>query len=215
MSIKLAILPVTPLQQNCSIVWCEATMKAAIVDPGGDADRIADAVEQTGVTVEKVLLTHGHIDHAAAATEIAQKYGVPIEGPGEADKPFLESLPEQGEKWGIPAQVAVPDRWLADGDTITIGQLELGVRHCPGHTPGHMIFLYEPQKIAVVGDVIFQGSIGRTDLPMGDHDQLLRSIRDKVLTLSDDWGFLPGHGPTSSIGAERQSNPFLQDLPSD
>lgn len=212
MSIKIAVLPVTPLQQNCSILWCEATMKAAIIDPGGDADRIAEAVEQTGVTVEKVLLTHGHIDHAAAATEIALKYGVEIEGPGEADAPFLEGLPEQGKKWGIPAQPAKPARWLDQGDVVTVGELELEVRHCPGHTPGHVIFLYTPQKIAIVGDVIFQGSIGRTDLPMGDHDQLLASIRDQVLTLEDDWGFLPGHGPTSSVGQERRVNPFLQGL---
>lgn len=212
MSIKIAILPVTPLQQNCSIVWCEETNKAAIVDPGGDADRIAEAVEQTKVDVEKVLLTHGHIDHAAAAQEIAEKYGVEIEGPGEADLPFLEGLPEQGEKWGIPARVAKPARWLAQGDEVTVGDLKFEVRHCPGHTPGHVIFLYHPQKIAIVGDVVFQGSIGRTDLPMGDHDQLLASIRDQVLTLEDDWGFLPGHGPTSTIGQERRSNPFLQGL---
>lgn len=212
MSIKIAALPVTPLQQNCSILWCEATMKAAIIDPGGDADRIAEAVTQTGVTVEKVLLTHGHIDHAAAATEIAERYGVEIEGPGEADEPFLESLPEQGKKWGIEGRVAKPARWLAQGDEVTVGELTLSVRHCPGHTPGHVIFLYEPQKIAIVGDVIFQGSIGRTDLPMGDHDQLLASIRDQVLTLDDDWGFLPGHGPTSTVGQERRSNPFLQGL---
>lgn len=212
MGIKIAVLPVTPLQQNCSIVWCEETNKAAIVDPGGDADRIAEAVEQTKVHVEKVLLTHGHIDHAAAAQEIADKYGVEIEGPGEADAPFLESLPEQGEKWGIPAQPAKPSRWLAQGDEVTVGDLKFEVRHCPGHTPGHVIFLFHEQKIAIVGDVIFQGSIGRTDLPMGDHDQLLASIRDQVLTLEDDWGFLPGHGPTSNIGQERRSNPFLTGL---
>lgn len=212
MSIKIAVIPVTPLQQNCSIVWCEATMQAAIVDPGGDAERILDAVKQTGVTVAKVLLTHGHIDHAAAATEVAEAFGVEIEGPGEADLPFLESLPEQGKKYGIVGRVAKPARWLGQGDTVTVGELTFEVRHCPGHTPGHVIFLYEPEKIAIVGDVIFQGSIGRTDLPLGDTDQLLASIRDQVLTLSDDWGFLPGHGPTSSTGEERRHNPFLQGL---
>lgn len=212
MSIKIAVLPVTPFQQNCSIVWCETTMQAAIVDPGGDADRIADAVEQLNVKVEKVLLTHGHIDHAAAATEIAEKYGVEIEGPGEADAPFLESLPEQGEKWGMPARPAKPARWLAQDDVVTVGELEFEVRHCPGHTPGHVIYLYRPEKVAIVGDVVFQGSIGRTDLPMGDHDQLLRSIKEQVLTLEDDWGFLPGHGPASSVGRERASNPFLRGL---
>jgi hydroxyacylglutathione hydrolase len=212
MSIKIAIVPVTPLQQNCSIVWCETTNKAAIIDPGGDADRIFEAVTETGVEVEKVLLTHGHVDHAAAAAEVAEKYGVDIEGPGEADKPFLEGLPEQGKKYGIVGRVAEPTRWLGQDDEVTIGSLTLQVRHCPGHTPGHVIFLYTPQKIAIVGDVIFQGSIGRTDLPLGDHDTLMASIRDQVLTLEDDWGFLPGHGPTSSIGQERQSNPFLQGL---
>ncbi|MGZ0187335.1 MAG: MBL fold metallo-hydrolase, partial [Alphaproteobacteria bacterium] len=150
--------------------------------------------------------------HAAAAAEVAEKYGVDIEGPGEADKPFLEGLPEQGKKYGIVGRVAEPTRWLGQDDEVTIGSLTLQVRHCPGHTPGHVIFLYTPQKIAIVGDVIFQGSIGRTDLPLGDHDTLMASIRDQVLTLEDDWGFLPGHGPTSSIGQERQSNPFLQGL---
>ena len=212
MTIKIAVLPVTPLQQNCSILWCETTNKAAIIDPGGEADRIAQAVEQTEVDVEKVLLTHGHIDHAAAATEIAEKYGVAIEGPEKSDAPFLASLPEQGQKWGIPARPAEPARWLSHGDEVTVGELSLEVRHCPGHTPGHVIFLYAPQKIAIVGDVIFQGSIGRTDLPMGDHDTLLRSIKDQVLTLDDEWGFLPGHGPTSTVGQERASNPFLQGL---
>lgn len=212
MSIKIAVVPVTPLQQNCSIVWCETTMKAAIVDPGGDAERIKEAVAQTGVTVEKVLLTHGHVDHAAGATEVAEAYGVEIEGPGEADLPFLQSLPEQGAKYGIEGRVVEPARWLGHGDTVTVGALSFDVRHCPGHTPGHVIFLYAPQKIALVGDVVFQGSIGRTDLPLGDHDTLLASIRDQILTLEDDWGFLPGHGPTSSVGQERRSNPFLQGL---
>lgn len=212
MSIKIAIVPVTPLQQNCSIVWCEETMNAAIVDPGGDPDVIASAVEQTGVTVEKVLLTHGHVDHAAAATEVAEDFKVKIEGPTEADIPLLQSLGEHGAKYGIQGRPCNPDRWLVHGDTVTVGKLSFEVRHCPGHTQGHVIFLYEPQKIAIVGDVIFQGSIGRTDLPGGDHDQLLASIRDHVLTLDDDWGFLPGHGPTSSIGQERGTNPFLQGL---
>ena len=212
MAIKLAVLPVTPLQQNCSILWCEETMKAAIIDPGGDAHLIEQSVEQVGVTVEKVLLTHGHIDHAAAATEISERYDVKIEGPGKADESFLQNLPDQGKKWGIPARPANPSRWLSNGDKVFIGELELEVRHCPGHTPGHVVFLYHPQRIAIVGDVIFQGSIGRTDLPLGDHDQLLTSIRDQILTLEDDWGFLPGHGPTSTVGQERRTNPFLQGL---
>jgi len=212
MSIKIAVLPVTPFQQNCSIVWCEKTMKAAIVDPGGDAPQIIEAIGQVGVAVEKVLLTHGHVDHASGAQEVAEHFGVEIEGPGEEDKFLLESLPEQGAKWGMEGRVASPSRWLAQGDEVTVGELKFEVRHCPGHTPGHVIFLYEPQKIAIVGDVIFQGSIGRTDLPKGDHDQLLASIRDQVLTLEDDWGFLPGHGPASSIGQERRTNHFLQGL---
>jgi len=212
MGIKLAVVTVTPLQQNCSILWCEETLQAAIIDPGGDAHLIEQAVDQVGVSVEKILLTHGHIDHAAAATQISQRYEVDIEGPEKADESFLQSLPEQGKKWGIPALPVNPTRWLSNGDKVNVGNLELDVKHCPGHTPGHVVFLYHPQKIAVVGDVIFQGSIGRTDLPLGDHDQLLTSIRDQILTLDDDWGFLPGHGPTSTIGQERNSNPFLQGL---
>ncbi len=212
MGIKLAVVTVTPLQQNCSILWCEETLQAAIIDPGGDAHLIEQAVDQVGVSVEKILLTHGHIDHAAAATQISQRYEVDIEGPEKADESFLQSLPEQGKKWGIPALPVNPNRWLSHGDKVNVGNLELDVKHCPGHTPGHVVFLYHPQKIAVVGDVIFQGSIGRTDLPLGDHDQLLMSIRDQILTLDDDWGFLPGHGPTSTIGQERNSNPFLQGL---
>ena len=212
MGIKLAVVTVTPLQQNCSILWCEETLQAAIIDPGGDAHLIEQAVDQVGVSVEKILLTHGHIDHAAAATQISQRYEVDIEGPEKADESFLQSLPEQGKKWGIPALPVNPTRWLSHGDKVNVGNLELDVKHCPGHTPGHVVFLYHPQKIAVVGDVIFQGSIGRTDLPLGDHDQLLISIRDQILTLDDDWGFLPGHGPTSTIGQERNSNPFLQGL---
>jgi len=212
MGIKLAVVTVTPLQQNCSILWCEETLQAAIIDPGGDAHLIEQAVEQVGVSVEKILLTHGHIDHAAAATQISQRYEVDIEGPEKADESFLQSLPEQGKKWGIPALPVNPTRWLSHDDKVNVGNLELDVKHCPGHTPGHVVFLYHPQKIAVVGDVIFQGSIGRTDLPLGDHDQLLMSIRDQILTLDDDWGFLPGHGPTSTIGQERNSNPFLQGL---
>ena len=212
MGIKLAVVTVTPLQQNCSILWCEETLKAAIIDPGGDAHLIEQAVDQVGVSVEKILLTHGHIDHAAAATQISQRYEVDIEGPEKADESFLQNLPEQGKKWGIPALPVNPNRWLSHGDKVNVGNLELDVKHCPGHTPGHVVFLYHPQKIAVVGDVIFQGSIGRTDLPLGDHDQLLMSIRDQILTLDDDWGFLPGHGPTSTIGQERNSNPFLQGL---
>jgi len=212
MGIKLAVVTVTPLQQNCSILWCEETLQAAIIDPGGDAHLIEQAVDQVGVSVEKILLTHGHIDHAAAATQISQRYEVDIEGPEKADESFLQSLPEQGKKWDIPALPVNPTRWLSHGDKVNVGNLELDVKHCPGHTPGHVVFLYHPQKIAVVGDVIFQGSIGRTDLPLGDHDQLLTSIRDQILTLDDDWGFLPGHGPTSTIGQERNSNPFLQGL---
>jgi len=212
MGIKLAVVTVTPLQQNCSILWCEETLQAAIIDPGGDAHLIEQAVDQVGVSVEKILLTHGHIDHAAAATQISQRYKVVIEGPEKADESFLKNLPEQGKKWGIPALPVNPNRWLSHGDKVNVGNLELDVKHCPGHTPGHVVFLYHPQKIAVVGDVIFQGSIGRTDLPLGDHDQLLMSIRDQILTLDDDWGFLPGHGPTSTIGQERNSNPFLQGL---
>ena len=212
MTIKVSIVPVTPYQQNCSIIKCQQTGKAAIVDPGGDIDRILDAVKQMDATVEKIILTHGHMDHCAASDVLRQQLSVPIEGPQLADDFWIAKLPEWCDMAGFPrAEAFEPDRWLEDGDTVTVGEQTLKVFHCPGHTPGHVVFLYEPQKVAWVGDVLFQGSIGRTDFPMGDHQALVASIREKLFPLGDDITFIPGHGPTSTFGQERLTNPFVAD----
>jgi glyoxylase-like metal-dependent hydrolase (beta-lactamase superfamily II) len=212
MTIQCSIVPVTAYQQNCSIIKCETTGRAAIVDPGGDAQRILAAVQQMGATVEKIILTHAHLDHCAISDVLRQQLKVPIEGPHREDDFWLEKLPEWCEMAGFPpAESFTPDRWLEQGDTVTVGEATLQVIHCPGHTPGHVVFLYEPQKVAWVGDVIFQGSIGRTDFPRGNHEQLVSSIRDKLFPLGDDITFIPGHGPTSTFGQERQTNPFVAD----
>ncbi len=212
MTIKVSIVPVTPYQQNCSIIKCQQTGNAAIVDPGGDIDRILDAVKQMDATVEKIILTHGHMDHCAASDVLRQQLSVPIEGPQLADDFWIAKLPEWCDMAGFPrAEAFEPDRWLEDGDTVTVGEQTLKVFHCPGHTPGHVVFLYEPQKVAWVGDVLFQGSIGRTDFPMGDHQALVASIREKLFPLGDDITFIPGHGPTSTFGQERLTNPFVAD----
>ncbi len=212
MSIKCSIVPVTPFQQNCSVIKCLETGRAALVDPGGDVERVLAAVEQLEATVEKILLTHGHVDHCAASDLLRRRLGVPIEGPQREDAFWIEQLPASCEMVGLPrAEAFEPDRWLEEGDRVTVGAQELSVLHCPGHTPGHLVFLYRPQKIAWVGDVLFQGSIGRTDFPRGNHQQLISSIRDKLFPLGDDITFVPGHGPTSTFGAERRSNPFVAD----
>ena len=212
MSIQCTIVPVTPYQQNCSIIKCEATGKAAIVDPGGDVEKILAAVKQMDATVEKIILTHAHMDHCAAADVLRQQLEVPIEGPHREDEFWLEKLPEWCEMSGFPrAEAFLPDRWLEQGDTVMVGEQELQVIHCPGHTPGHVVFLNRPQKVAWVGDVLFQGSIGRTDFPRGNHEELIASIRDKLFPLGDDITFIPGHGPTSTLGQERQTNPFVAD----
>ena len=212
MTIQCSIVPVTAYQQNCSIIKCETTGRAAIVDPGGDAQRILAAVQQMGATVEKIILTHAHLDHCAISDVLRQQLKVPIEGPHREDDFWLEKLPEWCEMAGFPpAEAFTPDRWLEQGDTVTVGEAILQVIHCPGHTPGHVVFLYEPQKVAWVGDVIFQGSIGRTDFHRGNHEELVSSIRDKLFPLGDDITFIPGHGPTSTFGQERQTNPFVAD----
>lgn len=212
MTIQCTVVPVTAFQQNCSIIKCEASGAAAIVDPGGDVDRILSAVEEMHATVEKIILTHAHMDHCAAADVLRQQLGVPIEGPHRGDNFWLEGLPEACQMAGFPpAQPFEPDLWLQQGDTVRVGEVELQVFHCPGHTPGHLVFFYPEQRVAWVGDVIFQGSIGRTDFPQGDHDQLISSIREKLFPLGDDITFIPGHGPTSTFGHERQTNPFVAD----
>ncbi|RLA48352.1 MAG: MBL fold metallo-hydrolase [Gammaproteobacteria bacterium] len=212
MSIQYTIVPVTPYQQNCSVIKCESTGRAAIVDPGGDVEQILAAVQQMGATVEKIILTHAHMDHCAAADVLRQQLQVPIEGPHKDDEFWLEKLPEWCEMSGFPrADAFLPDRWLEQGDIVTVGEQELQVIHCPGHTPGHVVFLCQPQKLAWVGDVLFQGSIGRTDFPRGNHEELIASIRDKLFPLGDDITFIPGHGPNSTFGQERQTNPFVAD----
>lgn len=212
MSIRVAIVPVTPYQQNCSILKCEATGEAAVVDPGGDVERILEAAREMGANIRKVLLTHGHMDHCAASDVLRQQLDIPIEGPQREDAFWIDRLPEWCQMSGFPhADAFVPDRWLEDGDTVTVGEQTLKVFHCPGHTPGHVVFLHEGQRIAWVGDVLFQGSIGRTDFPRGNHQQLIDSIRDKLFPLGDDITFIPGHGPTSTFGQERRSNPFVAD----
>ena len=208
--VRAAIIPVTPFQQNCTLLWNDQTKKGAVIDPGGDLDRIRQAIAELGVTVEKILLTHGHIDHAGGAAALRDEIGVPIEGPHEADRFLLDRLEETGRGYGIEARAVTPDRWLQEGDTVTVGGLTLEVLHCPGHSPGSVVFVAPGQGFAIVGDVLFQGSVGRADLPGGDGKALIRSIRDKLLPLGDDVAFICGHGPTSTIGQERQTNPFLQ-----
>lgn len=209
---KVAVVPVTPFQQNCSVVWCPATMRGAVVDPGGDLDRILDVVARQQITLEKILLTHAHIDHAGATAALARQRRLPIEGPHQGDLFWIEGLPEQGRMFGLgAAESFVPDRWLDQGDTVTVGEEAFEIRHCPGHTPGHVVFFHRPQRFALVGDVLFAGSIGRTDFPGGDHATLVRSIRDNLFPLGDDVRFMPGHGPMSTFGAERRSNPFVGD----
>ncbi len=212
MTIQCTIVPVTPYQQNCSVIKCMATGSAAIVDPGGDVERVLGVLEQMGAAAEKVILTHAHMDHCAASDVLRRQFDIPIEGPHKGDAFWLEKLPEWCRMSGFPPTEAFePDRWLVEGDTVTVGEQELQVLHCPGHTPGHVVFFYRPQKVAWVGDVLFQGSIGRTDFPGGDHEQLVASIREKLFPLGDDITFIPGHGPTSTFGQERRTNPFVAD----
>jgi glyoxylase-like metal-dependent hydrolase (beta-lactamase superfamily II) len=207
-----AVVPVTPLQQNCTLLWCTKTMRGAFVDPGGDLDRLKAAARQYGVTIEKLLVTHGHIDHCGLAGVLAAELGVPIEGPHPDDRFWIDMAGTVGAQYGIVgAAPFTPDRWLHDGDQVTVGELVLDVYHCPGHTPGHVVFHHPESRLAIVGDVLFQGSIGRTDFPKGDHQTLIDSITRRLWPLGGDTAFVPGHGPMSTFGRERRSNPFVAD----
>lgn len=207
---KLTIIPVTPFAQNCSLLVCERSGRAAVVDPGGDLEKIEAALAKSTARLEKILLTHGHLDHCAGTAELALRHGVPIEGPHEHERFWIDQLEGQARMFGFGAvEQFEPDRWLADGDTVTVGDTTLEVRHCPGHTPGHVIFFSAADRLALVGDVLFAGSIGRTDFPRGNHAQLLASIRDRLWPLGDDVRFVPGHGPMSTFGQERRSNPYV------
>ena len=209
---KVAVQAVTPFQQNCSLIWCEKTRKGAFIDPGGDLERLQAGAEEYGVEIEKILVTHAHIDHAGGVANLAAQLQIPIEGPHEADQFWIDALPSQGEMFNFPpAEPFVPTRWLKQDDEVWVGEERLTVRHCPGHTPGHVIFYSENANIAFVGDVLFRGSIGRTDFPQGDHDTLITSIKEQLWPLGNEVVFVPGHGPTSTFGEERKTNPFVAD----
>ena len=208
---QITIIPVTALEQNCTLLVCEATRKAVLVDPGGDVDLLLEAVEQAGVTLEKILVTHGHFDHVGAVGRLARELSLPVEGPHEFDHFLLQTLPQWCAQFGFPpCEVFEPTRWLQQGDEVRFGEQVLETHHCPGHTPGHVIFFHPGERIAIVGDVIFRGSIGRTDFPRGNHETLLQSIRTRIWPLGDDVTLLPGHGPRTTVGEERRHNPFVQ-----
>lgn len=205
-------VPVTPFQQNCSIIWCGQTKEAAVIDPGGDLHLIEAGLKELGVALKQILLTHAHIDHAGGTAALARAHDVPIIGPHPGDQFWIDGLAEQSQRFGFAhAETFTPTRWLHDGDTVQVGQCTLNVRHCPGHTPGHVVFHSPQAQRAFVGDVLFAGSIGRTDFPGGDYDQLISSIRERLWPMGDDTVFIPGHGPESTFGRERRTNPFVHD----
>ena len=210
--LSLVVVPVTPFAQNCSVVACNASHKAAVVDPGGDLDTIDAVLREHGFILEKVLVTHGHLDHCGQAAEFAERHGVVIEGPHQEDAFWIDQLPGQGARYGFPPlRSFVPARWLDEGDTVTVGDVDFEVLHCPGHTPGHLVFFQRDARLALVGDVLFQGSVGRTDFPRGDAATLIASITKKLWPLGEDVTFVPGHGPLSTFGAERRANPYVSD----
>jgi len=210
--IRAMIAPVTALQQNCTIVWCTKTKKAAVIDPGGEVDRLLAAIEGQGLTVEKIWITHGHMDHAGGTAQLKAATGAPIEGPHPDDQFWIDGIEDAGKRYGVPgAKAFTPDRWLGDGDVVTLGETQFEVFHCPGHTPGHIVFFHRGARFAQVGDVLFQGSVGRTDFPRGNHQQLVESITGKLWPLGEDVAFVPGHGPMSTFGRERKTNPFVSD----
>jgi len=207
---KYKIVPVTHYAQNCSLIICEKTAKGALIDPGGEVEKLLQCVKQENIQLEKILLTHGHFDHVGGAKEIALRLNIPIIGPAVEDKFWIDRLPEDGRLTGFgELQSFTPTQWLSDGDLVTVGELVLSVLCCPGHTPGHVVFINEANQLAFVGDVLFKDSIGRTDFPMGDHETLISSIKNKLIPLGDDITFVPGHGPTSTFGRERLYNPFI------
>lgn len=209
---RLAVIPVTPFEQNCSVVWDEETMVGAVVDPGGDLDQILEFVTKQGIKLEKILVTHGHLDHASGVAPLAEQLKIPIEGPQREEVFWIDKLADQARNYGFPPTKAfTPDRWLEQGDKVSVGPISFDVLHCPGHTPGHVVFYQPDNKLAIVGDVLFQGSIGRTDFPRGNHQQLVDAIRNRLFPLGDDVRFVPGHGPMSTFGRERQTNPFVGD----
>lgn len=210
--IRAMIAPVTPLQQNCTIVWCVKTKKAAVIDPGGEIPKLMAALQEQGLTLEKIWITHGHLDHAGGTAAPKELTGAPIEGPHPDDQFWIDDIGASGAKWGMPeAKTFTPDRWLKDGDVVTLGETEFEVIHCPGHTPGHVVFFHRQARFAQVGDVLFQGSIGRTDFPQGNYQDLINAITQKLWPLGDDVAFVPGHGPMSTFGQERKTNPFVAD----
>ncbi len=208
---KIVLVPVTPFQQNCSIVYDDETKQGAVVDPGGDLERIEDAIKKSGAKIEKILLTHGHIDHAGGAADLAAKLKVKVVGPAIADKPVLDNIPNRAAMFNMPdAKSVTPDVWLKDGDEVAVGGLTFRIVEAPGHSPGSIVYFNAENKLALMGDVLFQNSVGRTDIPGGNHETLMHSIKTKVLPLGDDVTFLPGHGSPSQIGVERKNNPFLK-----
>lgn len=210
--IKAVIVPVTPLQQNCTIVWCAKTNKAAVIDPGGAVAPMLAALKELGLTLEKIFVTHAHTDHAAGVADLKAATGAIIEGPHPDDQFWIDRIPEGGQRYGITyAKAFVPDRWLANGDIVTLGETQFEVLHCPGHTPGHVVFFHREARFAQVGDVLFEGSIGRTDFPRGNHQDLIDAITQRLWPLGDDVAFVPGHGPMSTFGRERQYNSFVAD----
>lgn len=209
--LQAVIIPVTPLQQNCTLLWCTATMRGAFVDPGGDIDKLTAAAESQGVAIEKIMLTHGHIDHCGQAKPLADRLGVAIEGPHQADRWWIERLAEDGARYGIDGVPFEPDRWLDEGDNVTVGELSFDVYLTPGHTPGHVVFHHPASRLALVGDVLFAGSVGRTDFPLSNPDDLVASVVSKLWPLGDDTVFIPGHGGVSTFARERASNPFVGD----
>jgi glyoxylase-like metal-dependent hydrolase (beta-lactamase superfamily II) len=211
--IRAIVAPVTPFQQNCTIVWCAKTNKAAVIDPGGDLARILKPIQDQNLTVEKIWITHGHMDHAGAAAALKEATGAVIEGPHKGDQFLLDELEKSAARYGIAgAKTFTPDRWLEDGDVVTLGETRFEVRHCPGHTPGHVVFVHPEAHFAQVGDVLFKGSVGRSDFPGGNHEQLVQSITERLWPYGDETAFVPGHGPMSTFGQERKTNPFVADF---